>query len=104
MRQAALSSWSGVANVGGGERVSMRRILALVTELVGPVHIEAVPGPPGDARHTGADTTVAREAFGYRPRTGIRAGLAAMAEETRKSRPAAAPASVDASGTRVVAR
>ncbi|MFC5909150.1 NAD-dependent epimerase/dehydratase family protein [Streptacidiphilus monticola] len=108
MRQAALSSWTGVANVGGGEQVSMRQVLALVGEFVGPVRIASLPAPPGDARHTGADTTVARDAFGYRPRTGIRAGLAAMVEDavaedallgTRTG--ATAPPSAAPAGTRV---
>lgn len=83
MRRAALSSWSGVANVGGGNRVTMNQVLAIVGELIAPVRVLHEAAQPGDARHTGADITVARDAFGYRPATGIRQGLAAMVEAER---------------------
>ncbi|MFJ3669989.1 NAD-dependent epimerase/dehydratase family protein [Streptomyces sp. NPDC090106] len=86
MRAAALSPWTGVANLGGGSEVSMRQAIALVSRLASPVRV--VPGPdrPGDARRTAADIGVARAAFGYRPATDLRSGLAAMVRAERAPR------------------
>ncbi|KUN23370.1 hypothetical protein AQJ23_25445 [Streptomyces antibioticus] len=78
MRASALSGWTGVANLGGGCEVTMNQAVALLSELGAPVRV--IPGGPrpGDARRTAADITLARRAFGYRPVTDLRAGLAAM--------------------------
>ncbi|MEU5254017.1 NAD-dependent epimerase/dehydratase family protein [Streptomyces longwoodensis] len=83
MRAAALSSWTGVANLGGGSEVTLGQVVELVGRLAAPVRL--VPGPPrpGDARRTAADIGLARAAFGYRPATGIREGLAAMVRAER---------------------
>ncbi|WP_411153204.1 NAD-dependent epimerase/dehydratase family protein [Streptomyces sp. A30] len=83
MRLAALSSWTGVANIGGGGHITMNQVLAIIGELTGPVRVWHRPHQPGDARHTAADITLARDAFGYRPRTSVREGLAAMVEAER---------------------
>jgi nucleoside-diphosphate-sugar epimerase len=86
MRSAALSSWTGVANVGGGCEVTMNQVIAVLGQLT--TSLRVVPGParPGDARRTAADITVAENAFGYRPVTDIRTGLAAMVRAERASR------------------
>jgi len=42
-----------------------------------------LPRQRGDVKHTAADTTVAREGFGYRPRTTLDAGLARMVDAAR---------------------
>jgi nucleoside-diphosphate-sugar epimerase len=78
MRAAALSSWSGVANLGGGSEVTMNQVVALLGELAAPVDVVRGPARPGDARRTAADVSVARDAFGYRPGVDLRTGLAAM--------------------------
>lgn len=78
MRNAALRPWTGVANVGGGQRVTMNQVIRTVSELVGPVLLRRLPEQDGDVRHTGADITVARRHLGYRPVVGIHEGLAAM--------------------------
>ncbi|MFF3615433.1 NAD-dependent epimerase/dehydratase family protein [Streptomyces sp. NPDC002580] len=78
MREAALSPWSGVANLGGGCEVTMNQAIALVGRLAAPVRVTPGRARPGDARRTAADITVARNAFGYRPATDLRTGLAAM--------------------------
>ncbi|HET6699670.1 MAG TPA: NAD-dependent epimerase/dehydratase family protein [Nocardioidaceae bacterium] len=78
MRQAATSSWTGVANIGGGSRTTMNQAIALVEELAGPVQVARTGAQRGDVRHTASDTTRAREGFGYRPATALRDGLAAM--------------------------
>ncbi|MCD7443354.1 GDP-mannose 4,6-dehydratase [Streptomyces lincolnensis] len=87
MRQAALSSWSGVANVGGGSEVTMNQVVGLLRLLGASVQVVRVQGRPGDARRTAADIALAREAFGYRPTTGVRDGLAAMVAAARVGRP-----------------
>jgi nucleoside-diphosphate-sugar epimerase len=82
---AALSRWSGVANIGGGSRTSMNDVLSLVTGLTGELDVVRLPAQRGDVRHTAADTTVAHNGFGYEPVTSLKQGLAAMvaAEQTR---------------------
>ncbi|NGO41091.1 NAD-dependent epimerase/dehydratase family protein [Streptomyces ureilyticus] len=87
MREVVLSSWNGVANVGGGCEVTMNEAIALFRLLGAPVRVIRVPRQPGDARRTAADITRAREAFGYRPATGLRDGLAAMVTAARTGRP-----------------
>jgi nucleoside-diphosphate-sugar epimerase len=86
MVSAARSSWTGVANVGGGARTSMNEVVRLVSERAGPVDVIHVPPQRGDARHTAADTTVARRAFGYRPRVRLAEGLARMVGAERELR------------------
>ncbi|QLE71056.1 NAD-dependent epimerase/dehydratase family protein [Streptomyces rectiverticillatus] len=79
MRDAALSGFTGVANIGGGSPVSMKQAIAAVESVAGPVAVVPRPPGPGDARHTGADITLAARAFGFRPRTALHDGIAAMA-------------------------
>lgn len=101
MRAAAASRWTGVANLGGGCEVTMRQVIELLGRSTGPVDV--VPGPdrPGDARRTAADITLARDAFGYRPRTDLRSGLAAMVRAELASQPGRhqAPALTPLAGT-----
>lgn len=78
MRAAALSSWSGVANLGGGSEVTLRQVIDLLGRLAAPVRLVPGPARPGDARRTAADITLARHAFAYRPATDLRTGLTAM--------------------------
>jgi nucleoside-diphosphate-sugar epimerase len=78
LRKAALSPWCGVANLGGGSRVSMNEVVAIVSTLARPVNLVRLPVATGDVRHTAADTTTAKRAFGYEPRTTVSQGLAAM--------------------------
>jgi nucleoside-diphosphate-sugar epimerase len=80
MRDAARSEWLGVANVGGGMRVSMNEVIERLSELCGPIEIDRKPPSAGDVRDTGADTSVAAAGFGYRPRTTLEEGLRAMVE------------------------
>jgi nucleoside-diphosphate-sugar epimerase len=80
MRQAALSPWTGVANIGGGSRITMNQVIEKVDSLAGPVEVVRLPSQRGDVRHTAADTSVARAGFGYRPAVDIDEGLARMVE------------------------
>ena len=80
MRQAALSPWTGVANIGGGSRITMNEVIDKVDALAGQVEVVRLPSQRGDVRHTAADTSVARAGFGYRPAVDIDEGLARTAE------------------------
>ena len=78
VRLSALSPWTGVANIGGGSRTTMNRVIDLVSGLARSVDVVRLPAQRGDVRHTAADTTVAREAFGYAPTVPLEEGLARM--------------------------
>jgi nucleoside-diphosphate-sugar epimerase len=83
MRDAAASDWRGVANIGGGSRASLNDVLDIVRDFCGELRIVRRPQATGDVRHTAADTSVAVAAFGYRPRTSLAHGLAAMVDYER---------------------
>jgi nucleoside-diphosphate-sugar epimerase len=90
MRQAAMSEWLGVANIGGGLQLSMNEVVEMVSALCGSVAVERRPTQAGDVRHTSADIGVASEYFGYRPRTTLAEGLQAMIDwalSARRSAP-----------------
>ncbi|MEA2557580.1 MAG: hypothetical protein QOG88_1118 [Actinomycetota bacterium] len=79
MLGCAASDWCGVANVGGGARNDMRRVIEIITELVGAPSIVQQPAVSGDVRDTAADIGRAAAAFGYTPGTSLEEGLARMA-------------------------
>jgi nucleoside-diphosphate-sugar epimerase len=78
MVDAAQSSWCGIANIGGGSRVTMNEVLDIVGGLCGALDVQRREAAVGDVRHTAADCSTARAGFGYRPRTSLRDGLALM--------------------------
>jgi nucleoside-diphosphate-sugar epimerase len=84
MHAAAVSDWQGVANVGGGHQTSLNRVISIIEDLCEPIRVIRRPAAPGDVRHTGADTSVARAAFGYNPLTTLEEGLAAMVQWERR--------------------
>lgn len=70
-----------VFNIGGGSRVGLRQVLETIREIVGrDMRIEFKPREAGDARHTAADITRAREQLGYRPSVSLADGLRAEVE------------------------
>jgi len=81
---AAVTDFTGVANIGGAHRVSMNHVLEVLASVGAPVQPVRGPGQPGDVRNTGADITVAHEGFGYAPQVSLRDGLAAMVAEERR--------------------
>lgn len=88
MCAAARSPWTGVANIGGGSRTSMAEVLRIVGTLVGrEVATARRPAQPGDVRDTAADTSLARQAFGYAPAVPLAEGLARMIEAEAASAP-----------------
>ncbi|MHB1132206.1 MAG: NAD-dependent epimerase/dehydratase family protein [Chloroflexota bacterium] len=85
--RAAFSAATGEPfNLGGGARVSVNQVIALLAEITGQrprvTHIET---QRGDARHTAADTSRAAAAFDYRPTTSLEEGLRAETEWLRSS-------------------
>ncbi|MGH3783270.1 MAG: NAD-dependent epimerase/dehydratase family protein [Pseudonocardiaceae bacterium] len=78
MRAAACSEFTGIANIGGGNQVSINQVIAVIEQLVGPVRLARMPVVRGEVRHTGADIALARAAFGYTPTVCLTDGLATM--------------------------
>lgn len=73
-----------VFNVGGGEIVSLNRVIQMLEELTGrKARIDRKPPRPGDQKHTAANIDNARARLGYAPTTPVAAGLAAQVEWQR---------------------
>jgi len=65
-------------NIGGGSRVTLNHCLDILREVTGrEVRIARQDAQHGDVRHTWADTSAAETVLGFRPRVGLREGLAA---------------------------
>ncbi len=77
---AADAPVAGLAvNVGGGSRITLREVFALLGELVGAApKIEEEPFARGDARHTGADLFRAEKLLGFRAQVGFAKGYSAQ--------------------------
>ena len=77
-----LAATRGVAgrvyNIGGGSRVSVNGVLAMIERVTGrrPT-VRVDPAQKGDMRHTYADTSRAHADLGYAPTVGLEEGLAA---------------------------
>ena len=68
-------------NIGGGEVVSLNRVIALAEELTGrKLDVRRKETRPGDQRHTAANIEKARRLLGYAPRTAVVDGLRAQVE------------------------
>jgi nucleoside-diphosphate-sugar epimerase len=85
MLRVAHARWTGVANIGGGTCASMKEVVRIIEGLAGPMRIIHAPAQRGDVRHTAADTTLARESFGYAPRVQLGDGLARMVAAARRA-------------------
>jgi UDP-glucose 4-epimerase len=67
-----------VYNVGGGSRVSVNDVLAMIGRIAGRRPLVTVdPAQKGDMRHTYADTSLAHAEMGYAPTVGLEEGLTA---------------------------
>jgi UDP-glucuronate 4-epimerase len=65
-----------VLNIGGGARVRLDRLIALIGAALGrEPRIERHPDQPGDVRLTAADLRRVERVLGYRPKVGIEEGL-----------------------------
>jgi UDP-glucose 4-epimerase len=66
-----------VYNIGGGSRVSVNEVLAMIGRVSGKrLQVVIDPVQKGDMRHTYADTSLARAELGYQPAVGLEQGLA----------------------------
>ena len=66
-----------VFNVGGGSRVTLMELLAIMERIIEqPIRQNHVAKAAGDARHTSADVTKAKEILGYSPQVSLADGLA----------------------------
>ena len=85
-RLAAEADVAGLAvNVGGGTRISLNEVFELLGVLTGgPASIQREPFARGDARHTGADLTRARERLGFQARVAFADGYAAEVDWLRE--------------------
>lgn len=83
LRAAALSPWTGVANIGTGVPTSLNQLIATVRELAGHVEVIRLPAQLGDTRCISADLTTARQSLGYQPTVRLREGLVRMIESAR---------------------
>lgn len=71
----------GVYNVGGGSRVSINDVLAIIERVTGrTLDIRREPAQKGDMRDTFADTTRAKTDLGFAPSTSLEQGLRAETE------------------------
>ena len=76
---------SGAFNVASATRITINRLVELMTE-AGGIQPVVQHGPPrkGDVRHSLADISAAREAIGYQPSVGLPEGLAAYMAWAKK--------------------
>ena len=66
-------------NVGGGEIVSLNRVVAMLEEITGQrVQMDHQPQRPGDQRHTAANIAKVRQLLGYDPHISLAEGLRAQ--------------------------
>lgn len=70
------SDAEGSFNIAGGRQTSIEELARAMIRKMG-ADLEPVKGPrrPGDILHSVADTTAARDAFGYRPKHSLEEGL-----------------------------
>jgi nucleoside-diphosphate-sugar epimerase len=95
-----------VINVGGGHRVSLTEVLDVLEQVVGrPVERKYTHPMKGDARHTAADISKARDLLGYSPAISLAEGLRAEWEwirgETEQGRRSPRAAREEASATQL---
>ncbi len=70
-----------VFNIGGGSRVSMNQVIEIMESILGKsLKVERGPRQKGDVKHTGADTSRAKQGFGYSPKVSLEEGLKAEAD------------------------
>lgn len=70
-----------VFNLGGGSRVTVNETITMLEEIIGKkIIVDRQSRAYGDARHTGADTTLAKKYLNFEPKVSLRQGLE---QETR---------------------
>ena len=84
--QAAMAKGvSGAFNIGSSSRITINRLVEIMSAVSG-LHPEIQHGPPrpGDVRHSLADISAARQAFGLQPQVQLEEGLTEYMEWMRK--------------------
>lgn len=78
-----------VVNAGSGEPVTLRRLADVVLEVVGDPTLEfkMMPARGFDLPATWLDISLARRTFGWRPRVGLREGVARAWDAVRRRPP-----------------
>lgn len=76
IKAAMANDLSGAFNIGSNGRITINRLVELLRETSG-VEPQVVHGPPrpGDVRHSLADISAARHAFGFDPSVSMEEGL-----------------------------
>lgn len=65
-----------IINIGGGSRAVLSDVLNMMEEIVGqPIKRQHIERAMGDARHTGADITKAKQLLKWQPQVSLREGL-----------------------------
>ena len=65
-----------ILNVGSGDRIAIKRLAEVVRDRLAPdLGLEYDERPAGDAEHTHADVSKARDLLGYEPSVDIRTGV-----------------------------
>ncbi len=65
-----------IFNIGGGSRVVLEDVLDLMGEIMGEAIVRNyIDQARGDARHTAADVTKAKQILGFTPKVSLREGL-----------------------------
>ena len=78
----------GIFNIGGGARVSVNQVIAMLEEITGrTAPVERLAVAKGDVRDTEADTSRARQLLAFDPRYDLKKGLAAEVEWVRQMLP-----------------
>ena len=73
---AAAAGLSGAFNIASGVRITINELVALIgAEMESPLDVRHGPPRPGDVRHSLADISAARAAFGYEPGVPLETGL-----------------------------
>jgi UDP-glucose 4-epimerase len=77
LRAAAVTGVSGAFNIGSGRRITINKLVELLTEISGKAPtVQHGPPRPGDVRDSLADISAAAHAFGFAPESDMRQGLA----------------------------
>ncbi len=65
-----------IFNIGGGSRVVLKEVLETMEEIIGkPIKRNHIEKAMGDARHTAADVSKAKQILGYQPQVSLQEGL-----------------------------
>ncbi|MDG5759861.1 SDR family oxidoreductase [Natronococcus sp. A-GB1] len=76
-----------IVNVGSTDTIDVRTLAALVRDEIDPsLGLEYAERRTGDAEHTHADVSKARELLGYEPSTSIREGVSRFIDWYRRNR------------------